>query len=196
MARHAACSPSSANMWLACPASITKTAGMERPSSRYAREGTAAHTVAELNLKGDLFLPDKITVENEEFIVSPGMCRALNPYISYVQGLAKLPGAQAFFEQQLKVPQTYNMVWGTMDCGVVADYGGLFVTDLKFGKGHVVEPNAPQLKLYGLGFADLVGASDPRTPVTLAICQPRAGCEPLRTRTMLLSELWQFADFK
>ena len=72
-------------MWLACPASVTLTKDVPRPSSKYAREGTAAHAVAEMTLKGDIFLPDKITVEGDEFIVSPGMCRALNAYIGYVE---------------------------------------------------------------------------------------------------------------
>jgi hypothetical protein len=39
MSQHAACSPSSAAMWLACPASVTRP-GHHRPSSKYAREGT------------------------------------------------------------------------------------------------------------------------------------------------------------
>ena len=79
MTDHAACSPSSAAMWLACPASVTLTKDMTRPSSKYAREGTAAHAVAEMTLNGDIFLPDKVTVEGDEYVVSPGMCRALNP---------------------------------------------------------------------------------------------------------------------
>src|SRR6266567_2526608 len=84
---HAACSPSSAAMWLACPASVTLTKDIPRPSSKFAREGTAAHAVAEMILGGDVFLPDRVKVENEEFIVSPGMCRALNPYVTHVQSL-------------------------------------------------------------------------------------------------------------
>src|SRR4029077_19641706 len=118
MAQHAACSPSSASMWLSCPASVTLTKDMTRPSSKYAREGTAAHKVAEMTLNGDIFLPDKITVEGDEYIVSPSMCRALNPYVTYVQGLMALPDARVFLEQRLVVPLTRGMVWGTMDCGV------------------------------------------------------------------------------
>jgi len=66
-------------MWLACPASVTKTEDIPRPSSKFAREGTAAHSVAEMTIKGDIFLPDKVVVDGDEIIVSPGMCRALNP---------------------------------------------------------------------------------------------------------------------
>ena len=94
MSEHAACSPSSAAMWLACPASVTLTKDMTRPSSKYAREGTAAHKVAEMTLKGDIFLPDKVTVEGNEYIVSPGMCRALEPVrqpCSESHGAARIP---------------------------------------------------------------------------------------------------------
>jgi len=182
-------------MWLACPASVTMTKDMLRPSSKYAREGTAAHKVAELNLKGDIFLPDKVTVEGDEYIVSPGMCRALNPYITYVQGLNAM-AAQIFLEHRIVVPDTYGMVWGTLDCGMQGYWGELFVVDLKYGKGHIVEPSAPQLKLYALGLAHMVGAEDPKAPITLAVCQPRVGDKPIRTHLMTLGELWQWQDFE
>ena len=96
MSQHAACSPSSAAMWLACPASVTKTKDVLRPSSKYTREGTAAHMVAEMTLNGDIFLPDKVTVEGDEYIVSPGMCRDLNLYITFVQALSLLPEMNAW----------------------------------------------------------------------------------------------------
>ena len=190
MSAHAACSPSSANMWLACPASVTLTKDMTRPSSKYAREGTAAHAVAEMTLKGDIFLPDKITVEGDEYIVSPGMCRALNPYVSYVQALQALPRAVVVLEKRLVVPGTSNMVWGTLDCGVYAPlFGDLFVADLKFGKGHVVAPDTPQLKLYALALAPHVNAVGRGIYVTLTICQPRVGGEALRSYHVSLGEL-------
>jgi hypothetical protein len=181
-------------MWLACPASVTMTKDVVRPSSRYAREGTAAHQVAEMTLKGDIFLPDKVTVEGDEYIVSPGMCRALNPYIDHVQSLQALPHAQWVLEKRIVVPYTDNMVWGTLDCGVYA--GGLHVVDLKFGKGHVVDPEGPQLKFYALGLAGLFNEKRPRTKVILTICQPRVGDSPLRSYETTLGDLqdWRNHD--
>jgi Protein of unknown function (DUF2800) len=194
MSAHAACSPSSATMWLACPASVTKTKDVVRPSSKYAREGTAAHMVAEMSLKGDIFLPDKVTAEGEEFIVSRGMCQALNPYVTHVQGLMRQWGARIFLEQRLYIPHTYKMVWGTMDCGVYSSMrGNLDVVDLKFGKGHFVEADTPQLKLYALGFAHLVDEKNPDTPVSMTICQPRVGDTPVRSHVMTLGELWEWS---
>lgn len=193
---HAACSPSSANMWLTCPASVTLTKDVPRPSSKYAREGTAAHKVAELNLAGDIFLPDKITVEGEEFVVSAGMCRTLRPYIDHVQKLMKIRHAVVKLEQIVRVPDTDGMVWGTMDCGVyVGAYESMFITDLKYGKGHFVHADSAQLKLYALGFAAQMHANEVHTPVTLTICQPRVGDEPIRSHETTLGELWHWSDF-
>jgi len=193
MSAHAACSPSSANMWLNCAASVTLTKDIPRPSSRFAREGTAAHTVAEMTLKGDIFLPDKITVEGDEYIVSPGMCRALNPYVTHVQSLMAMRGALVFLEERLAIPGTLGMVWGTMDCGVSSG-GDLHVVDLTFGRGPIVDPDTPQLKLYALGLAGLVDAKRPKARVTLTICQPRVGSEALRFHTTTLGELQDWLE--
>ena len=192
---HAACSPSSASMWLQCPASVTQAEGLTRPSSRYAREGTAAHATAEMILKGDVFLPDKIEVEGQEFIVSLGMCRALNPYVSYVELLQALPGARVFLEYRLEVPGTFGMVWGTLDCGVHA-LDVLHIVDLKFGKGIAVDPADPQLKLYALALAAYVKEYRPDLRVVLTICQPRASGEPLRHYETTLGELheWRMGE--
>ena len=192
MSAHAACSPSSAGMWLVCAASVTKTKDVLRPSSKYAREGTAAHHVADLILNGDVVLPDKVIVEGDEYVVSRGMCLALNPYVTYVQSLMALPNAKVFLEHRTQVPGTSGKVWGTLDCGVYIPKN-LHVVDLKFGKGVAVGPEGPQLRFYALGLAHMVGETKRGTKVTLTICQPRVGGEPLKSHEMTLGELkdWQ-----
>jgi hypothetical protein len=146
--------------------------------------------VAEMILRGDPFLPDKVTVEGEQFIVSPGMCRVLNLYVSAIAALGLLPDAETYFEERIKVPGTRGLVWGTMDCGIYADPYALVVIDLKYGKGHLVQPDTPQLKLYALGFADMMGADDPHLITKLAICQPRIETEDfLRWHDTTLGEL-------
>jgi uncharacterized protein DUF2800 len=197
MTSHAACSPSSAAMWLACPASVTLTRDIPRTSSKYAREGTAAHHVAEMVLNGDVFLPDKVKVENEEFIVSAGMCRALNPYIDYVQHLKKrriYKMKKVVLEHPVQVPDTDGLVWGTMDCGAY-NWRTLIVADLKYGRGHRVNPDTPQLKLYALGFAAEIGANETWREVRLLIFQPRVeGNEIFREYKTTLGELWDWSD--
>lgn len=189
MSAHAACSPSSGAMWLNCPASVTQTKGLSRPSSKYAREGTAAHTVAEMVINGDLFLPDRIEVEGQEFIVSPGLCRDINPYIAHVQALRALPGSQTVIERRVVIPQTRNMVWGTIDCGTVEITDDMHVSDLKYGRGVAVDPESPQLKLYALGLAGLFKVTRPTVNVTMTVCQPRVPGGPLRSHRQTLGEL-------
>jgi Protein of unknown function (DUF2800) len=195
MSAHAACSPSSANMWLTCSASVTLTKDVTRPSSRFAKEGTAAHAVAEMTLNGDIFLPDKVKVEGDEYIVSPGMCRALNPYVSHVQALQELPGAAMVLEKRLIVPGTGGMVWGTLDCGVRSGYD-IHIVDLKFGKGVTVGPEGPQLKFYALAFASFMGMSlnRRRSKAHLTICQPRIEGPPVRTYDTTLVDLADWLD--
>ena len=188
MSAHAACSPSSATMWLACAASVTKTKDVTRPSSKYAREGTAAHAVAEMILQGDPILPDKVTVEGDDYVVSPGMCRALNPYVTHVQGLMAKPRAVVFLEKRVAVPQTYNLVWGTLDCGAYA-VGELHVVDLKYGKGVTVGPEGPQLGFYALGLARILLLENPALKVHLTICQPRVEGPPLRHHVTTLGAI-------
>jgi len=166
---------------------------MPRPSSRYAKEGTAAHKVAELTLQGDIFLPDKIEIEGDEYIVSPGMCRALNPYVTHVEALRALPDAQVFLETRLVVPHTEGMVWGTLDCGVHTR-SSLHIVDLKFGKGHIVDPDTPQLKLYALAFSGFTKAVGRGVNVVLTICQPRVGNEPLHSYVTTVGELQDWRD--
>lgn len=189
MSAHAACSPSSAAMWLSCPASVTQTKDLIRPSSKYAREGTAAHMVAEMILRGDIFLPDKVEVEGSEYVVSLGMCRDLNPYVSHVESLLALPEAQAVVEKRVVIPKTENMVWGTLDCGVIERTYDMHVVDLKYGKGVAVDPESPQLKLYGLGLAGLFNIVRASAKVTLTVCQPRVSGGPLRSYTTTLGDL-------
>lgn len=194
MTAHAACSPSSAAMWLNCPASVTQTDGLVRPSSKYAREGTAAHTVAEKILNGDIFLPDKVQVENQEFIVSMSMCRDLRPYITHIHRLAS--DAFLAIEQRVVVNRTFNMVWGTVDCGIVQP-AHVHVVDLKYGRGVAVAPDSPQLKLYGLGLVEyFFRRVEPDFPVTLTVCQPRVPSKdgPLRSHRTTIEDLRQWRN--
>lgn len=184
MADHAAASPSSAGMWMPCPASVTQAAGRTRPSSRYAREGTAAHTIAEMILSGELFPPPKIRVEGEEFIVGLPMLLHLRPYITIVEGL-RASGAHLFIEQRVGLPG--GLVWGTTDCSALTDTT-LDVVDLKFGKGVKVSPDSAQLKIYALSSITTLFPGRVIRKVRLTISQPRIDPVP-QTVEMSIGEL-------
>jgi hypothetical protein len=173
MSQHAAASPSSAGMWMNCPASVTLAEGLSRPSSKYAREGTAAHKIAEMIIGGDLFPPAKITVEGDEFIVSRDMLRHLNGYIDYVEKLAVL--GDIYIETRVGLSLTNGLVWGTADC--ISVYAGLLqIVDLKYGKGVPVDPNSPQLKIYALAAMEHLNVFP--TSIALVVFQPRLDPDP------------------
>ena len=59
--KHAKLSPSASERWISCPASIRMEAsvrGEEEKESFYAREGTAAHALAEIKAWPRLLVPD------------------------------------------------------------------------------------------------------------------------------------------
>jgi hypothetical protein len=195
MSAHAAASPSSAAMWMNCPASITKAAGRTRPSSVYAREGTAAHAIAESLIGGDMFPPPKIDVEGDQFIVSKAMLRHLNGYVSFVEGLRDR-GYQIFTEQRVKVSASGGWVWGTVDCYATGLDGHMHVIDLKYGKGVAVSPDTPQTKIYALGALDACPVEFWPQQIHLTIFQPRLDPQP-QTKTLTCGELatWNEKEF-
>jgi len=191
MTDHAAASPSSAEMWMNCPASVTLAAGRTRPSSLYAKEGTAAHQIAQMILGGDLFPPGRITVEGSEFIVGIPMLKALNPYIDFVQKLQDA-GAEVRVEQRVGLTWSNGIVWGTTDC--VAQSGEvLHIVDLKYGKGVPVNPDHAQLKIYALAAIHTFYPHSRFETVSLTVVQPRINPVP---QTLLLTEdeLLDWAD--
>jgi hypothetical protein len=158
-------------MWMNCPASVTLAEGRTRPSSLYAKEGTAAHSIAELILSGELFPPDRITVEGSEFIVGLPMLRALNPYVDFIQ---KLQDQTVDVWIEKRVGLDGGVVWGTTDC--VAKAGRvLHIVDLKYGKGVPVDPDHAQFKIYALASVHTLWPQDYSLldEVNLTVIQPR-----------------------
>jgi hypothetical protein len=168
-------------MWMSCPASITKSKGMTRPSSRYAREGTAAHTIAEMIISGCLWPPGKITVEGEQFIVGLPMLRALNPYIDYVQGLMEMAD-DIHIETRVKIGNG-ALVWGTADCAAITG-SVVDIVDLKYGMGVPVDPDSAQLKIYACAAVDTFWRRRYVSAVRLTVIQPRLDVVP---KTLFLS---------
>jgi hypothetical protein len=162
-------------MWMNCPASITKAEGLVRPSSVYAKEGTAAHKIAEMILTGDLFPPGKITIEGSEFIVGLPMLRALRPYIDLVQKLQSYT-KHIHIEAKVRLAGT-SYVWGTADCAA-RDGTVLHIVDLKYGMGVPVSPDSAQLKIYALAAMDTFWPERKINEAILTIVQPRLNPVP------------------
>lgn len=186
---HAALGPSSAHRWMACPgAPAAEREARDRglvddSSSPAAREGTAAHAVAELELRRRV-LGEPVAHEtagwHEQYDVEyewQVMLSETRPYVDYVEALyeaareADPAGAQLWLESRVEpVP---GRVWGTADATVIGD-GQVHVVDLKYGRGvRVVAPGNPQLRCYMLGALGIAGLLEPVTTCTGTIVQPR-----------------------
>ena len=194
---HADASPSSASIWLNCPASVTQARSRVRRASPYTREGTAAHEVAELMIHG-FWIPDEIEVEGEIVEITDEMIEHVQVYVDYVE---KRKREAIVFETEtiIKLDWLLEPIWGTADTKVIYAEDNktvLEIVDLKFGKGVPVgAANNPQLRVYGLGA--VAATDDPDIGldidlVRLTIIQPRIGGPEPDSETLRPIELYQW----
>lgn len=181
---HAVLSPSSAERWLSCPASVRVGEKLPKQSdSPYAAEGTLAHALAEIELS---FALGKITTRQyngrmrawlaeskiigDDLLDMKGHVRTYTDLV--LERVALFPNSAILLEQ--RVPTGVPTCWGTSDTVIVSPIH-VEIIDLKYGVGVPVSSlGNPQLRLYGVGaleaYGDLLGEAQ---VVRLTICQPR-----------------------
>lgn len=170
---HALLSPSAAYRWMACTPSAVFTDKMPDTTTAYAEEGTRAHELAEKHIR-DYLKNKKTKVKKED----EQIYSEVYPYIQYVIDLyEKLKEASAdtvmFVEQKVSASRWIDQCWGTSDCVIISD-DSIYVIDLKFGKGVMVDAvNNPQARIYGLGAYDFFSDLYDITTVHNIIVQPR-----------------------
>jgi hypothetical protein len=174
MTQHSRLGASGSARWIACPGSVALCAGIPSTTSDYAREGTAAHALAERCLRErsnpGAFLGHII----DGYAVTDEMVEAVHLYIGTV--LADL--ATAHHASLLVVEHRFDLsrygrpdMFGTADAVIIEPFGKIRVYDFKYGQGVAVEALAnPQMLYYGLGAESLA----PCELVELVIVQPRA----------------------
>jgi hypothetical protein len=183
---HAVLSPSAAERWLSCPASVGLVESLDRGDdggSEWAAEGTRAHTLAEMEAALAFGLIDEdeydtrydawhaVAVEHGDDIDE--MSDSVAQYVALLRDIvARTPFATVRLEQRLQsgVPGC----WGTGDAIVVSP-SVVVVVDFKYGKGVRVEVEGnPQLRIYGCGALEMYdGVIGEAETVGMAICQPR-----------------------
>lgn len=164
---HAKLSPSSAHRWIACPGSVRESAGIESKSSVFADEGTAAHTLGEACLRGDVdpatFLGGHVNIRTGTVHINPGegdgifeiddeMVDAITLYVDTVKSYIE-PGDIVEYEAKLDLTHIPGMEFGTGDCVIYKPAKRrLIVIDLKYGRGVAVYADEnPQELTYALG---------------------------------------------
>lgn len=188
---------------MACPGSINLSSTLPpAPTTSYAQEGTAAHSLAQLSLEHNVdcstYIGTNIVVENTTVEVTEDMAEFTQVYVDYVKKLRDLAD-QFWIEKRFNLADLNppGPMFGTSD---FSSYNALrrtlTVVDLKYGVGVIVEPTTPQAKYYALGAAlTLDPATQPIDDVVLVIVQPRATHVdgPIRQITIPFSELIEFA---
>lgn len=185
MNKHAILSPSGADRWMQCAASVVVTAGREDEGNEYADEGTAAHHAAAEFLSGrsvDVGL--QVQVGEERFYpIDQDMIDHAKNYATNVRRIAG-EGAQ-LLAVEVAVPIDHltreEGATGTSDAvAITRDGAELQVHDYKYGMRGVSPERNRQLMHYASGalrlYAALEAADVER--VRLVIHQPRVSEAP------------------
>jgi len=163
---HSPWGPSSAERWMNCPGS--KGGGQ----TKYAAEGTAAHSLSEWVRQGKPLKDFKgkiLEVGRHQFTVGKPLMDSVQ---TFVDDVSKIPGIPVV-EDRVHYEDLVPGGVGTLDDARLQD-DLCVITDFKHGKGVVVpaEEN-PQLKLYALGLYFKYGWAIRFSRFVLRICQPR-----------------------
>lgn len=208
--REALFRPSGADRWLNCPGSVQLSMGMpKQPPGRAAKEGTAAHRVAEDALKG-IRHPDEYTdrwivfdppTDMKGHPVDAEMAEGVQWYVERVRSRVS-PMSILEVEKYMSLApldpsnSMFGECRGTADA-VVIDQADktLRICDLKYGKGIQVPADSPQLKIYALMGMLTFDIGTPWRAIETVILQPRGPDEDDRERSVWHDplDLWSFA---
>lgn len=170
---HSELGPSGASRWMNCPGSVTLSKGKPNTSSDAAKEGTAAHAVAEECLVKSLDPKSFVGKEVEGWIITQAMVPHISEYVDMVNGESAF-ASHVGIEERFTILEEYG-IFGTADaCLIQGDL--LHVIDLKFGIGLSVDAyKNKQGMLYAWGAYDNLKASDKKKikTVRITISQPR-----------------------
>jgi hypothetical protein len=181
---HAVLGPSGWSTWGACPGSIALSEGIANTSSTYAKEGTAAHALAESCLQSGLnaedFIGQHFEVEGETFTVDMEMADAVNTHIAWVQQyIDPSRGDVLLLEQSVPIGQLTGETdaEGTSDVVGICDGGKtLVVIDLKYGKGVQVYAGERCKECHGNGYSGGIVPKEPELCDACEVCHG-SGCD-------------------
>lgn len=181
MSAHARLSASSSDRWLNCTrAPQYEEQFPESSGSTFAQEGQFAHAVAEQDIAAHLGLAPQVLPADLLHFDNPELREHVSTYVNFaidMINVARREDANAIVLLERKVDFS-NWVpegFGTCDL-VIVTKGVVTVVDLKFGRGLRVDAqNNSQLRLYGIGAAEMFNHLYDITQVAMYIVQPRLG---------------------
>lgn len=178
MSEHAVFSPSSAERFMTCPASVQRSIGIPDTPSKYATEGTNAHDHAKE------VLLSRAGLDLETF---PG----LGQYVDFCTDLmasAKVMGGQFWVEERVYLSDELH---GTPDfVAMVGDK--LHIVDLKYGYEAVPAKENKQLMYYAAAAMKTYNLFP--SAISLTIVQPRLPNFPISTWICEQDNLVRFMD--
>lgn len=191
---HSKLGASHAKRWLNCAGSILLTEkAPPQKSSKYADEGTDAHSWLEYVLKTEtLGLKDvKKPKKKPDF----EMERHVQTCVNWVDENWDKKTSELLVETKVDLSFIDEEMFGTLDIAIVREFGTLTITDFKYGAGVSVEAEKnEQLMYYALGIAKLYDFNF--EDVELVVVQPRALHEdgPIRSWKCSIDELKTFGE--
>jgi len=182
MGEHALLSASASHKWLHCPPSARLEETVADTTSEYAKEGSLAHSIAELKVKKAFVEPmgarsfnSKLKKLQENPLYQEEMLRHTDTYLDYISSILHQYNSPPYVAIEKRID--YGMYapegFGTADCIII---GGntLYVIDFKYGKGVPVSAwDNPQMKLYALGAYAQSSLLFQIDNIVMVIVQPR-----------------------
>lgn len=205
MPTHARLGASTSEIWLNCPgAPAMWDKAPPKKDSPYALEGTKAHELAEKWLRALRDRPRSGFVIPREY--SPEDVKAVKVFVDDVMADFKNAHApELVIEERVDLSDLVAPeMFGTVDAGIVDEFGTLIVNDYKHGRGvgvEVVKDFASgyrlintQLVYYALGLAKKYHFNFDE--IMIKITQPRFDKgPPIKSVTMHVGELLNYVEF-
>ena len=159
MSKHSILSPSSANRWLKCPASIKTDGAVFQAENEAANVGTYRHSLCETAARQMIWL-GKVNLKGME-IEAGGIKRKPTQYeIDIATRWAEYITNESYHSVEIEKRVNFTLkdpitgktetFFGTADAIVKTMDGTLRIIDFKSGQWYVSQ-HSPQLKLYAIG---------------------------------------------
>jgi len=180
---HSVLPPSAAHRWSVCTPSARVEEQLPDNTSEAASEGTLAHEICEVKLRGYFNTPEmtpkkKTTALNrlrKNELYKPEMEGHTDTYLETCINLALEMDTPPIvkIEEKVDLSEWVPEGFGTIDCLMIGN-DTLVIADFKYGKGVKVDADYnPQLSLYALGAYKAYSLIYNITRIKLVIIQPR-----------------------